>query len=31
MIPMEVKKEEEAKKNPRGIAVTVCQIKPKNQ
>jgi len=31
MIPMEVKKEEEAKKNPRGIAVTICQIKPKNQ
>ena len=31
MIPMEIKKEEEAKKNPRGIAVTVCQVKAKNQ
>lgn len=26
MIPMELKKEEEAKKNPRGIAVTVCPV-----
>lgn len=31
MIPLEFKKEEELKKSPRGMTITICQVKVKNQ
>lgn len=31
MVPFEFKIEEEIKKSPRGMTVTICQAKPKNQ
>ena len=31
MIPFEFKTEEEIKKSPRGMTITLCQVKPKNQ
>jgi len=31
MVSGEIKKEEEAKKNPRGIAITICRVKQINQ